>query len=128
VPREWNIRDACVTDRHGRRVIDFGEHNLHIVGYSTAVRRTMSLEELQPHLHSLPEHPDWIPYRTSYYKEAWGSCLRHRGRESLHRRPTTCDDTPTSPGHLTTPNAWSRSDWPRPSSTPHLPSSLANDN
>ena len=63
--------------------IDFRAHNLHVVNYSMPVRRTMSLDELQPHLHSLPEQPDWIPYRTSYYREHWGFCLRHRDRERL---------------------------------------------
>jgi len=102
VPPEWNIRDACVTDRRGRRVIDFREHNLHVVAYSTAIRRTMLLEELQPHLHSLPEHPDWIPYRTSFYREDWGFCLRHRDRERLEPGPyDVLIDADLAPGHLT---------------------------
>lgn len=83
IPREWIIRDAYIAGPDGRRVVDFRQHNLHVVNYSTAVRRTMSLEELQPFLHSDPDHPDWIPYRTSYYRDHWGFCLTHRMRESL---------------------------------------------
>jgi len=75
VPNEWNIRDAYVADSSGHRVIDFREHNLHVVGYSTPLRRRMSLSELRPHLHTLPDRPDLIPYVTSYYKETWGFCL-----------------------------------------------------
>ncbi len=78
VPREWNVREAYVADSKGRKVIDFAEHTLHVVNYSVPVRARMSLAELRPHLHSLPDHPDWIPYRTSYYRETWGFCLRHR--------------------------------------------------
>jgi aminopeptidase-like protein len=78
VPREWNIRDAYVKNARGERVIDFRASNLHVVGYSVPVRRRMSLAELRPHLHTLPDRPDWIPYRTSYYTETWGFCLRHR--------------------------------------------------
>lgn len=78
VPREWNIRDAYVKSSDGRRVIDFNQSNLHVVNYSAPVKATMTLSELKPHLHSLPEHPGWIPYRTSYYKEQWGFCLTHR--------------------------------------------------
>ena len=78
VPKEWNIRDAYIKDPSGKRVVDFKRSNLHVVNYSVPVHRTMPLEELKPHLHTLPEHPDWIPYRTSYYKETWGFCLSHR--------------------------------------------------
>ncbi|MFI9380539.1 DUF4910 domain-containing protein [Kutzneria sp. NPDC052558] len=83
VPREWNIRDAWVKDPSGRKVIDFAEHNLHIVGYSTPIHATMPLAELREHLHTLPEQPTLIPYRTSYYAERWGFCLRHDVLESL---------------------------------------------
>ena len=78
VPREWNIRGAYIKDASGRPVVDFANSNLHVMGYSTPVRRRMDLAELKPHLFSLPEHPDWIPYRTSYYREDWGFCLSHR--------------------------------------------------
>src|SRR5262245_29697813 len=78
VPLEWNISDAWVKNAKGERVIDFRESNLSVVGYSIPVRATMTLAELRPRLHTLPDKPDWIPYRTSYYNEDWGFCLSHR--------------------------------------------------
>jgi aminopeptidase-like protein len=72
VPKEWNIRDAYVKDSNGARIIDFKKSNLHVVNYSTPVKKTMSIEDLKAHIHTLPEYPDWIPYRTTYYKEDWG--------------------------------------------------------
>jgi aminopeptidase-like protein len=77
VPPEWNIRDAFVKNSQGERVIDFQKSNLHIVNYSVPVREKMSLEQLRRHLFTLPDHPDWIPYRTTYYKRNWGFCLSH---------------------------------------------------
>ncbi len=75
VPREWNIRDAYVANARGERVIDFRRHNLHVVQYSAPVRARMTLDDLRSRLFSIPERPNSIPYRTSYYKETWGFCL-----------------------------------------------------
>jgi len=75
VPREWNIRDAYVANARGERVIDFRRHNLHVVQYSAPVRARMTLDDLRSRLFSIPERPNAIPYRTSYYKETWGFCL-----------------------------------------------------
>lgn len=101
VPPEWNIRDAYVADASGRRLIDFRAHSLHAVSYSTPVRARMSRAELEPHLHSLPEQPDRIPYRTSYYRESWGFCLRHAERERLGDGPfDVVVDSDLKPGHL----------------------------
>jgi aminopeptidase-like protein len=83
VPREWTLKDAYIADVHGRKVVDVADSPLHVVNYSTPVRLRMPLSELRPHLHSIPEKPDWIPYRASYYREAWGFCLSHRVLETL---------------------------------------------
>lgn len=102
VPKEWNIRDAWVQDASGRRVIDFRANNLHVVGYSTPVRTRMSKAELLPHLHTLPDHPDWIPYRTSYYKEDWGFCLSQRQLDALPGGDyEVCIDATLADGNLT---------------------------
>src|SRR5215831_3006447 len=81
VPREWNIRDAWVKNARGEKVIDFQKHSLHVLNYSMPFRGRLPLSELKAHLFTLPDHPDWIPYRTSYYKEAWGFCVAHRELE-----------------------------------------------
>src|SRR5215470_5410133 len=83
IPLEWNIEDAAVLDADGRRVVDFQSHNLHLVSYSEPVQLTLPLDELSARLHVVPEHPDWIPYRTSYYRRDWGFCMRARERAAL---------------------------------------------
>jgi len=87
IPREWRVRDAYVKDATGRRVIDFQASNLHLVSYSVPVRATLSRDELLPYLHTLPERPQCVPYRTSYYRENWGFCLSHAALEQLGPGP-----------------------------------------
>jgi aminopeptidase-like protein len=83
IPREWNIRGAWIKNAHGERIVDFDHSNLHVMGYSVPVRRQIALAELKAHIHTLPEQPDLIPYRTSYYSEDWGFCMTHRQFETL---------------------------------------------
>jgi aminopeptidase-like protein len=83
IPKEWNIRDAWIRDPHGDRVVDFTHSNLHVVNYSTPIHARMSLAALRSHLHTLPDRPHWIPYRTSYYEPTWGFCMEHARSELL---------------------------------------------
>src|SRR4051794_35117134 len=77
IPREWNITDAYIKAESGERVVDFRRSNLHVLQYSTPVRAKMQLSELKKHIFTLPEQPDLVPYRTSYYAERWGFCMAH---------------------------------------------------
>ncbi len=83
IPLEWNIRDAYIKNSRGERVVDFRRSNLHVMSYSVPVHARIRLAELRPHLFSLADHPEWIPYRTSYYTPNWGFCLSHRQLLSL---------------------------------------------
>ncbi len=102
VPREWNIRDAYIKDPGGRKIVDFAECNLHVVSYSAPVHVRLSLAELKKHLYSAPEHPEWVPYRTSYYKEDWGFCLSHKQFLALQEGEyEICIDSSLQDGSLT---------------------------
>jgi len=103
VPKEWNISDAFIKNRNGDRVIDFNASNLHVISYSAPVRQSLTLDELRPHLFSIPDHPDWIPYKTSYYRETWGFCLTHRQLQSFDPSELydVCIDSSLIDGHLT---------------------------
>jgi aminopeptidase-like protein len=101
VPREWHIRDAWIEGPDGSRVVQMSDSNLHLVSYSSPVDARMSLDELQPHLYSMPEHPDWIPYRTTYYEENWGFCLTDRQRRRLEPGEYRVRiDSELVPGHV----------------------------
>jgi len=102
IPREWNIRDAYIKNERGEKIVDFRRSNLHVMSYSVPVKRRISLNELKRHLYTLPDQPDLIPYRTSYYAENWGFCMPHRQFETL--RDETYEvliDTSLTDGHLT---------------------------
>jgi aminopeptidase-like protein len=102
VPKEWNIRDAFIKTASGKRVVDFQKCNLHVLNYSAPAHAKMSLSELRPHLFTIPEKPDWIPYRTSYYQENWGFCLSHNQMLALRDEEyEVCIDSTLEDGHLT---------------------------
>jgi aminopeptidase-like protein len=101
IPREWNIRDAYIKNGMGDKIVDFSRSNLHVMSYSVPVHARLSLAELKCHLHTVPEQPDVIPYRTSYYSEDWAFCIPHRLLESL--RDETYEvliDSTLKDGHL----------------------------
>jgi len=102
VPKEWNIRDAYMKAPCGGRVVDFQQCNLHVMHYSIPVHATLPLNEIRPHLFTIPDHPDWIPYRTAYYKEDWGFCLTHNQMLELEDGDyEVCIDSTLEDGHLT---------------------------
>lgn len=102
IPKEWNISDAYVKDSEGKKIVDFNESNLHVLNYSVPVKRSLPLAELKPHLFSIPEHPEWIPYRTSYYKGNWGFCISHNQLNQLKDEVyEVCIDSSLKDGHLT---------------------------
>jgi len=101
VPKEWNVREAYIKGPDGERVVDFRDHNLHLLNYSKPIRAKMSLTELQSHLFTIPENPNWIPYRTSYYQENWGFCLSHKRMLALREgNYEVCVDSTLRDGHL----------------------------
>jgi aminopeptidase-like protein len=102
IPREWNIRDAWIKNERGEKIVDFNRSNLHVMSYSVPVRQRMSLAELKQHIHTLPDQPDLIPYRTSYYVENWAFCMSHRQFEALRDETYEVSiDSSLTDGHLT---------------------------
>lgn len=101
VPDEWNLRRATLVGPDGTVFVDTDRSNLHVVSYSVPVSANMSLDELQPHLHSLADRPTHIPYRTAYWSRSWGLCLQHTVRASLVPGTYRVDiDTRLAPGSL----------------------------
>jgi len=103
IPEEWNVRDAYVADSTGRRIIDFRVNNVHLVNYSIPFEGNLNFDELVPHLHTLPDLPGAIPYRTTYYNRDWGFCLSHEDFQKMDRSGQyhVCVDATLAPGSLT---------------------------
>ena len=87
MPREWSVSDAYIITPDNKKLCNFHDHNLHLVGYSRPFNGVLNLAELQKHLYSRPDLPDAIPYVTSYYEENWGFCISHADREKLNDGP-----------------------------------------
>src|SRR5215475_5535316 len=101
VPMEWNIRGGTIKTLDGRCLVDFAEHNLHVMGYSKPVHGVFSRAELAQHVHTLPDQPDLIPYRTGYYADNWGFCMPHKLWQSMtDDRYRVRIDSDISPGSL----------------------------
>lgn len=102
VPREWNIQDAYIKNAKGERIVDFKSSNLHVVNYSIPINKKLALAELKEHIFTIPENPDWIPYRTSYYEDAWGFCLTHNQLQAMEEGIyEVCIDSSLENGSLT---------------------------
>lgn len=105
VPPEWNIRDAYIIDLNtNKKVVDFKNHNLHVVGYSTPIDTEIDYDELIGHLYYLEDQPSAIPYITSYYSERWGFCLsfnQFRSLNKISRFKVYIDSDLDPKGHLT---------------------------
>ncbi|MGH8978684.1 MAG: DUF4910 domain-containing protein, partial [Acidimicrobiia bacterium] len=132
VPPEWNLREAWIARADGTRIVDAADNNLHVLGYSESVHRRMPLTELREHVHTLPDRPAWIPYRTSYYSPAWGFCLADATAAALDEGEyEVCIDATLDPngsltyGELVLPGATDREILV---STHTCHPSLANDN
>jgi aminopeptidase-like protein len=102
IPDEWNIRDAWIKDPNGNKIVDFKKLNLHVLNYSIPVDQKVSLEELKEHVYTIPENPDWVPYRTSYYSRKWGFCMSHKQFTELQEGDSHVHiDSDLKPGSLT---------------------------
>ena len=86
IPPEWNIKTAYVIDKFGEKIIDFSENNLHLVGYSTPINKTLTKKKLFKKIHSIPAQPNAIPYITSYYKKYWGFCVSHNNKMKFQKK------------------------------------------
>lgn len=101
-PREWNVDEAWVEGPDGKRVVDFADSSLHLLGYSVPFRGRLTLAELRERVFTHPDNPDWVPYRTSYYSESWGFCMARRALDALPEGEyEVCVATRLEDGHVT---------------------------
>jgi aminopeptidase-like protein len=102
VPDEWNINDGYILNREGEKIIDFKKLNLHVLNYSIPIDEDVDLSDLKEHVYTLPDHPDWVPYRTSYHNKNWGFCMSQNQLDDLPEGKYRVKvDSTLEPGSLT---------------------------
>lgn len=102
IPQEWNISDAYIADMQGNKIIDFKNNNLHVIGYSQAIDKIVTRDELFEMVYTHPELPHAIPYLTSYYKKRSGFCVSQEQKQQFtEEKYRVCIDSTLAPGHLT---------------------------
>jgi len=90
-PPEWNVTDAYVLDKNGLKIIDFKKHNLHLVGYSVPINKTLTKKNLFKNLFFLKNQPEAIPYITSYYNKKWGFCVSYKQFKNFDKKYSSKD-------------------------------------
>jgi len=75
IPNEWNVNHAYIKTPDGKKICDYKKNNLHLVGYSTSIKKSLTLKKLKENLHTHKKLKHAIPYLTSYYKKNWGFCI-----------------------------------------------------
>lgn len=83
IPYEWNVKNAYVIDKFKKKIIDFKKNNLHLVGYSIPVKKTLTKNALIKKIHTIKNKPNAIPYITSYYNSNWGFCCSHNTLKNI---------------------------------------------
>ena len=91
IPPEWNVTYAYVLDKNGLKIIDFKKHNLHLVGYSIPLKKTLTKKDLFKNLYFLKNQPEAIPYITSYYKKRWGFCVSYNQFKQFDKKYSSKD-------------------------------------
>ncbi len=86
VPSQWEIRDAYILDKFNKKIVNFKNNNLHVVGYSIPINKTLNLLQLKKKIYSLPKQTDAIPYMTSYYNKDWGFCVTDKFKRKLLKK------------------------------------------
>ena len=83
IPDEWNVVSAYVLDKNKKKIIDFKNNNLHLVGYSQRIKKKISKKNLLKKIYTLSSLPNAIPYKTSYYNRDWGFCISHNQKKKI---------------------------------------------
>jgi aminopeptidase-like protein len=83
IPLEWNIVDAYIQHESGKKFCEFKKNNLHVVGYSTPIKKLLKKKDLLKNIYVQNDQPDSIPYVTSYYKKRWGFCISKNELKNL---------------------------------------------